>query len=124
MNFLPLPNERVWFKIAQFGLAPSAPNLRGPWLQGSMLAGANATGVPVTIPRNLRPGAYLIRHEVVNLQSAREYGAQFYVECAQLSIEGDEKLMPGKEFLASFPGSYAASGEYCLGKVPRGRWCC
>jgi len=99
----------VWFKIAQYGLAPEAKNLRGPWLQASMLTGENATGFPVTIPTDLRPGSYLIRHEVINLQSSRDYGAQFYVECAQLKVEGKGDGFPGEEYMASFPGTYKLS---------------
>ncbi|CZR69842.1 uncharacterized protein PAC_19742 [Phialocephala subalpina] len=79
----------IWFKIVQYGLTPEAMNLRGPWLQASMLTGENATGFSVTIPRNLRPGKHLIRHEVVNLQSNKNGGAQFYVECAQLKVGGN-----------------------------------
>lgn len=104
----------VWFKIAQYGLVPDARNLRGPWWQASMLTGENATGFPVRIPRTLRKGSYLIRHEVVNLQSNKGDGAQFYVECAQLRVEGDGTKFPGKELMASFPGTYKSSGRHCL----------
>lgn len=111
----------VWFKIAQYGLAPDAMNLRGPWLQASMLTGENATGFPVTIPKDLRPGSYLIRHEVINLQSSRDYGAQFYVECAQLKVEGEGDRFPGEEYMASFPGTYKLSGwcslKFCTSNV-------
>jgi lytic cellulose monooxygenase (C1-hydroxylating) len=100
----------VWFKIAQYGLAPEAPNLRGPWLQAVMLTGENATGWPVTIPEDLRSGNYLIRHEVINLQSSRDYGPQFYIECAQLKVEGTGDRFPSKEYLTSFPGAYKYSG--------------
>jgi len=100
----------VWFKIAQYGVAPEAANLRGPWLQASMLTGENATGWPVAIPPDLRPGNYLIRHEVINLQSSKDYGPQFYIECAQLKVEGKGDKFPGPEFMASFPGAYNYSG--------------
>jgi cellulase len=80
--------QNIWFKIVQFGLTPNAPSLHGPWLHSTYLTGSNATGFPVTIPKTLKPGAYLIRHEVINLQSARNYGSLFYVECAQLVVEG------------------------------------
>ncbi|KAF8859955.1 hypothetical protein BDZ45DRAFT_339904 [Acephala macrosclerotiorum] len=69
----------VWFKIAQYGLAPETKNLRGPWLQASTLIEENAAGFPVTIPRNLRPGNYLIKHGVISLQSNKNDGAQFYM---------------------------------------------
>lgn len=100
----------VWFKIAQFGLAAEAVSLRGPWMQASMLTGVDATGVPVTIPKNLRPGRYLIRHEVINLQSNAGDGAQFYVECAQLNVEGTGERLPGQDFMVRLPGTYKSSG--------------
>lgn len=100
----------VWFKIGQYGLAPGAKSLRGPWLQASMLTGENATGVPVTIPKNLEDGNYLIRHEVINLQSNKNDGAQFYVECAQLKVEGRGDKFPTHEYMAMFPGTYNSSG--------------
>ena len=101
----------VWFKIAQYGLAPSAANLRGPWLQAGMSTGENATGIPATIPRALKPGKYLIRHELINLQSSKELGAQFYMQCAQLMVKGDGDRLPSKEYLASFPGAYKSTGQ-------------
>jgi cellulase len=103
-------NGKVWFKIAQYGLVPGALNLRGPWQQAGMLMGENATGFPVTIPKGLKKGSYLIRHEVINLQSNRWDGAQFYVECAQLRVEGRGKQFPSEKYMASFPGTYNASG--------------
>jgi cellulase len=102
----------VWFKIAQYGLAPDVKNLRGPWLQATMLTGENATGWPVTIPQNLKGGNYLLRHEVINLQSDKDYGPQFYVECAQLKVEGKGNGFPSSEYMASFPGAYNYSGLY------------
>jgi cellulase len=105
----------VWFKIVQYGLVSEAPNLRGPWLQASMLTGENATGWPVSIPSGLRPGSYLIRHEVLNLQSNKDYGPQFYVECAQLKVEGKGSMFPGAEYMTSFPGAYNYSGQHPSG---------
>jgi lytic cellulose monooxygenase (C1-hydroxylating) len=109
----------VWFKIAQYGLTPEAMNLRGPWHQASMLTGENATGWPVTIPRDLVKGAYLIRHEVINLQSAKDYGPQFYVECAQLRVIGNGDHFPSAEYMASFPGTYNYSGQHSFSSVLR-----
>lgn len=104
----------VWFKIAQYGLAPNATNLRGPWLHESMLTGENATGFPVTIPKDLRAGNYLIRHEVINLQSDKSYGAQFYIQCAQLKVNGPGDRFPSGEYMATFPGSYKPTGWQSL----------
>jgi hypothetical protein len=63
-------------------------------------------GVNYTIPACLKPGYYLVRHEIIALHSAySEGGAQFYPGCHQLKISGEETKMPG-EGLVSFPGAY------------------
>lgn len=99
----------VWFKIDQVGLSPEAVDLRGPWQQGGLLQpGAGpAPGYTVAIPKNLKPGKYLIRHEVIMLASRPP---QFYIECAQLSITGNGTASPSGDYLASFPGTYTAEG--------------
>lgn len=107
----------VWFKIAQFGLEPSAPNLEGPWHQWAMIGNvdnnpSSSPGFAVTIPKHLKEGAYLIRHEVIMLASGKELGAQFYPECAQLMVQGEGEEEPGSEDLVAFPGAYKASGEF------------
>ncbi|KUJ10798.1 uncharacterized protein LY89DRAFT_674914 [Mollisia scopiformis] len=100
----------VWFKIAEFGLVPGAKNLRGPWMQGVLLMGTSSPGVEVRVPGALKTGAYLVRHEVVNLQSNRADGAQFYVSCAQVFVEGGEGgKVPGERFSVAFPGAYKSS---------------
>jgi lytic cellulose monooxygenase (C1-hydroxylating) len=76
-----------------------------------MLTGKNATGWPVTIPKDLRAGNYLIRHEVINLQASKDYGSQFYIECAQLKVDGPGEKFPNSEYMASFPGAYNLSGQ-------------
>jgi len=69
----------VWFKVAQYGLEPSAENLGGPWYQWDMIGYLGKPGFVVTIPKNLKAGAYLIRHEVLMLACNP---AQFYPECS------------------------------------------
>ncbi|KFY36120.1 hypothetical protein V494_05302 [Pseudogymnoascus sp. VKM F-4513 (FW-928)] len=96
----------VWFKIGQVGLSPEAEDLRGPWQQGGLLQPGEfpAPGYTVAIPKNLKPGKYLIRHEVIMLASRPP---QFYIECAQLSITGNGTASPSGDYLASFPGAYS-----------------
>jgi cellulase len=101
----------VWFKIAQYGLAPDTMNLRGPWQQATMLTGENATGWPVTIPSDLKAGSYMIQHEVINLQSSKDHWLQFYIECAQLKVGAPGEEFPGSEYMATFPGAYNLSGQ-------------
>ncbi|KAI0403416.1 lytic polysaccharide monooxygenase [Xylaria palmicola] len=58
-------------------------------------------GVNMTIPRALKLGNYLIRHEVINLEA----NLQLYPECAQLSVTGEGDTVPGPEYLVEFPGA-------------------
>ncbi|KAI3318474.1 lytic polysaccharide monooxygenase [Xylariaceae sp. AK1471] len=64
-------------------------------------------GVNMTIPRALKPGNYLIRHEAINLEA----NLQLYPECAQLNITGDGKAVPDPEYLVEFPGAYRDDQE-------------
>jgi hypothetical protein len=62
--------------------------------------------VSYTIPACLKPGYYLVRHEIIALHSAySEGGAQFYPGCHQLQVNGVGTKMPEKG-LVSFPGAY------------------
>ncbi|KAI8966627.1 lytic polysaccharide monooxygenase [Daldinia sp. FL1419] len=107
-----------WFKIWEAGYNPKgwegayeygtdkAISSGDRWWQ-TYAAGAWSTipKVPwnVTIP-NLKPGNYLIRHEIVNLEAS----LQFYPECAQLEVVGDGDAVPPEEYLVQFPGAYSA----------------
>jgi hypothetical protein len=107
----------VWFKINQEGLLPDAPDLRGPWKQEQILPTVNA-GHTVTIPKNLKAGKYLIRHEIIMMASEP---AQFYPQCAQLDVTGEGTAFPDKEFLVSFPGAYSTKGMMIFPLIPF-RW--
>ena len=99
----------VWFKIAQAGLEPSAKTLAGPWYQETQIGQNKLPGWSVTIPKDLEAGAYLIRHEVINLEA---YRAEFYPECAQLKVTGLGLKRPSGKYLASFPGAYKPTGQF------------
>jgi len=106
----------VWFKVAQYGLEPSAKNLEGPWHQWMMIGNVmnvpdSTPGFSVTIPKQLKAGAYLIRHEVIMLAANP---AQFYPQCAHLMVTGEGTKLPSKEYLVSFPGAYQAAGQFSL----------
>jgi hypothetical protein len=65
-------------------------------------------GVEYTIPSCLKPGYYLVRHELVALHSAYSYpGAQFYPGCHQLEVTGSGSASPSS--LVAFPGAYKGS---------------
>ncbi|KAF7310251.1 CBM1 domain-containing protein [Mycena indigotica] len=90
-----------WFKIQEDGLVASNQT----WGVDRMIA--NKGKVTFTIPPCIPAGQYLLRHEMIALHSATTYpGAQFYMECAQLSITGGGSTQPAT---VSFPGAYKGS---------------
>ncbi|RPA75656.1 cellulose-growth-specific protein [Ascobolus immersus RN42] len=96
-------NGKVWFKIDQAGLL-SGTISKGKWGAGQVIKTGQWTS---TIPANLAPGNYLIRHELIALHQAN--APQFYPECAQLKVTGSGTGVPSGEYLASFPGTYKQS---------------
>lgn len=89
----------VWFKIyheqPQFGQQLTWPS-------------NGKSSFPVTIPRCIKSGNYLLRAEHLGLHSASSPGgAQFYISCAQLSVTGGGSTEPPNK--VSFPGAYKAS---------------
>ncbi|KAL2018993.1 hypothetical protein VTK56DRAFT_10218 [Thermocarpiscus australiensis] len=89
----------VWFKIyedqASYGSQISWPS-------------DGKSSFPVTIPRCIRPGNYLLRVEQIALHVAQSPGgAQFYLSCAQLSVTGGGSTDPPNK--VSFPGAYSAT---------------
>ena len=76
-----------------------------PILRLSSAAGAVANS---SIPKNLAPGNYLIRHEIITLQLAVSVGgAEFYPSCSQLRVGGDQTGTPKSSDLVSLPGAYS-----------------
>jgi hypothetical protein len=98
-------SEGQWFKIAQRGLI-SGTIQEGMWGQRLF---QNWDGTPdlwtETIPAALKPGNYLIRHEIIALHIANK--PQFYPECAHLTVTGNGTETPGEEYLAKIPGVYS-----------------
>ena len=106
-----------WFKIEQSG-----QNDDGTWAQAqismsnaflcltSFLTPEIVAGQPfeLTLPENLSPGGYLLRHEIIALQLAVSMGgAEFYPSCTQLLIGGSGNGVPSPT--VSFPGAYSDS---------------
>ncbi|KAF7300308.1 hypothetical protein HMN09_00914100 [Mycena chlorophos] len=74
-------SEARWFKIAEVGMEGD-----GAWAQAKLDTGAPAN---ITIPASLKPGNYLLRHEIIALHTAQSLGgAEFYVGCVQLAVTG------------------------------------
>ncbi|KAF7966168.1 hypothetical protein HWV62_39760 [Athelia sp. TMB] len=110
-----------WFKISEVGLM--SDNVT--WYQANLSAShplalhfiaqfhdvslhAEAGGpANVTLPSNIAPGNYLLRHEIIALHLANtQGGAEFYPSCIQLNITGNGNGKPTSSELVSFPGAY------------------
>ncbi|KAK3385410.1 glycoside hydrolase family 61 protein [Podospora didyma] len=104
-------NEVQWFKIWEAGLL-EGPNLaEGLWYQKNFQHWDGSPDLwPVTIPASLRPGLYMIRHEILSIHI--ENKPQFYPECAHLNISGSGTAVPSKEYLKKFPGAYDANDPW------------
>ncbi|KAJ6483630.1 glycoside hydrolase family 61 protein [Mycena vitilis] len=96
-----------WFKIAQVGRIPGDSD--GTWFQDRLF---EQDGVPanVTLPSNIAPGAYLIRHEIIALHLADQPGgAEFYPSCSQIRVGGSGTGVPKDSELVLLPGAYSDS---------------
>jgi len=92
-------SQAKWFKIDQQGIAS------GAWAQARVADGQPAR---VTIPANLAPGNYLMRHEIIALHNAISVGGvEFYPSCSQLKVGGTGTGAPAGSDLVSFPGAYS-----------------
>ncbi|TRM70326.1 glycoside hydrolase family 61 protein [Schizophyllum amplum] len=92
-----------WFKIDEAGLLSGTLG-KGEWGNGVIVDTLEWTS---TIPANLKPGNYMIRHELLALHQANT--PQFYPECAQLKVTGSGSASPSGSALVSFPGGYSMS---------------
>ncbi|TCD61287.1 hypothetical protein EIP91_008683 [Steccherinum ochraceum] len=94
------PTNAKWFKIAQLGKKDA-----NTWFQEDIERGS---ALNVTLPKNLSPGGYLIRQEIIALHHATSMGgAEFYPSCIQVQIGGCETGFPLQT--VSFPGAYSDS---------------
>ncbi|KAF8908522.1 glycosyl hydrolase family 61-domain-containing protein [Gymnopilus junonius] len=92
-----------WFKIDEAGLL-SGTVFSGTWGSGKMIA--DNSSWTTTIPQTVPSGNYMIRFETIALHSLP---AQFYPECAQITITGGGTLAPTAAQLVTFPGGYSNS---------------
>ena len=104
-------SQADWFKIWHAGLL-EGPNLaEGLWWQKRFQRWDGSPGLwPVTIPPALKPGLYMIRHEILSIHVADK--PQFYPECAHLNVSGTGDALPPSEFLKKFPGAYEVDGMW------------
>jgi lytic cellulose monooxygenase (C1-hydroxylating) len=84
-----------WFKLAEVGQLELGPGGGTPGVWGTdLLFGTNFTWT-VNIPANIKPGNYVLRHELLALHSAYAEGeAQFYPQCVNLHVTGEGTESP------------------------------
>lgn len=81
-----------FFKIDEVGLVDgsAAP---GKWGSDQLIANGNAW--MVKIPANIKPGFYVLRHEIIALHaSGQQNGAQNYPQCFNLEVTGSGTATP------------------------------
>ncbi|CAM1505820.1 Fc.00g114570.m01.CDS01 [Cosmosporella sp. VM-42] len=81
-----------FFKIDEVGLVDGSA---APGQYGADELIANGNGWLVEIPSSIKPGFYVLRHEIIALHSAgQENGAQNYPQCFNLEITGSGTEQP------------------------------
>jgi hypothetical protein len=103
-----------WFKIWETGYSPtgwpagsieeSPITERRTWEQNEL----HSKSIRVTIPKELKSGHYLIRHEVYFTEGEKVV-PQLFPTCAQIEVVGNGTQLPTAEYLVSFPGAYKYS---------------
>ncbi|KAG8737803.1 hypothetical protein FRC10_007789 [Ceratobasidium sp. 414] len=98
------PKDAKFFKIQEAGLDTSKRPIRGwndhvPAGQGLWIQNKQQfedSWFTVNIPKDIKSGPYLLRHELVSLHGAhsRKEGAQYYPACVQISIIGGGNVQP------------------------------
>lgn len=90
-----------WFKVFESGLCGSNPSVDTDWCTWQK------DRIEFTIPQNIPPGEYLVRVEHIGIHEGHVGKAQFYMECAQLKIDGPGGGTPSP--LAKIPGIYSTT---------------
>ncbi|KAJ2719249.1 hypothetical protein GGI07_005318 [Coemansia sp. Benny D115] len=105
----------VWFKIFEDGYDASSKK----WCVDKIRA--NNGKLDITIPSDIKAGDYLLRTEVIALHegdtdyaSNSDRGAQYYPNCAQLSVTGSGSAVP-KGY--AIPGIYKTNSPGILFNV-------
>ncbi|KAL5115585.1 hypothetical protein ACEQ8H_006561 [Pleosporales sp. CAS-2024a] len=86
-----LPSTALrWTKISQSAILATSPLTWAP----AALIQNNFTASTV-LPKNLAPGNYVIRHEIIALHAAQnDNGAQLYPQCLNLKVSGAGTVAP------------------------------
>ncbi|KAF1980385.1 glycoside hydrolase [Bimuria novae-zelandiae CBS 107.79] len=85
------PSSLRWSKISQSGLI--TPGGSGTWASDTLIK--NSFTASTVIPKNLKPGNYVVRHEIIALHGAQsDNGAQLYPQCLNLKVSGSGTVAP------------------------------
>jgi cellulase len=80
-----------WTKFSQDGLI--TPGGQGHWITDELMH--NNFTATTTLPKKLKPGNYVVRHEIIALHGARkDDGAQLYPQCVNLKVGGGGNVAP------------------------------
>ncbi|KAJ4317745.1 hypothetical protein N0V84_007182 [Fusarium piperis] len=94
-----------WFKVYEL----TTSDINGDGLQwATYVNNQGINNFTFTLPNELASGTYLLRAEHIGLHSAgSKGGAQFYIGCAQITVEGSGSGTPSD--VVKFPGAYDGS---------------
>lgn len=77
-----------WNKISQSSIVSGST-----WVTDSLIA--NNFTASATVPKNLKAGDYVIRHEIIALHGGQSpNGAQNYPQCLNLRVSGSGSVSP------------------------------
>jgi cellulase len=98
------PEDVDFFKIDEATYNPKTDSFGSDWLV------KNDNYHTSTIPSDIKPGTYVVRHELISLHNAlnddfvkKVSGAQFYPQCVKVKVTGDGTVTPPG---SKFPGTY------------------
>jgi cellulase len=95
--------ELKFFKIGEAGIIAPTPF---PAYYASDLLRDNNSSWTVRIPSTIKPGEYVLRHEIIALHIAWNEGdAQAYPQCINLNVTGNGSEEPGGVSAQKFYGS-------------------
>lgn len=93
--------QPIWFKIWEAGLL-SGNLVDGEWAIKAV-ASNSLSQLKLPIPAFVKPGKYLLKHDMANLDGGR---LQLFPNCVQLDISGKGASVPSVEKLVAFPDEY------------------
>jgi lytic cellulose monooxygenase (C1-hydroxylating) len=83
-----------FFKFNEKGIVDGTVGSNGLWAADDISEATRFTWT-TTIPASLKPGNYVLRHEIIALHSAHELnGAQNYPQCINLKVTGSGSELP------------------------------